>query len=85
VCAPGYAKSVRHVAGKVKARVYRAYGVADHDGYIIDHSRGRQPHVPSATTTEFRQLSDIRSTYGRLDRRRAWRLKQRSEPLAAEI
>ena len=37
MCAPGYAKSVRHVAGKVKARVYRAYGVADHDGYIIDH------------------------------------------------
>ena len=37
VCAPGHAKSVRHVAGKVKARVYRAYGVADHDGYIIDH------------------------------------------------
>ena len=37
MCAPGYAKSVRHVAGKVKARAYRAYGVADHDGYIIDH------------------------------------------------
>jgi hypothetical protein len=30
VCAPGYAKSVRHVAGKVKARVYSAYGFAAH-------------------------------------------------------
>jgi hypothetical protein len=37
VCAPGYAKSVRHVAGKVKAQVYSAYGIADHDGYAIDH------------------------------------------------
>jgi uncharacterized protein (DUF488 family) len=57
VCAPGYAKSVRHVAGKVKARVYRAYGVADHDGYIIDHSRGRQPHVPSATNAFWQNQS----------------------------
>ena len=37
VCALGYAKSVRHVAGKVKARVYSAYGIADYDGYAIDH------------------------------------------------
>ena len=37
VCAPGSAKSVRHVSGKVKARVYRVYGIADHDGYTIDH------------------------------------------------
>lgn len=37
VCARGYAKSVGHVAGKVKARVYSAYGIADHDGYAVDH------------------------------------------------
>jgi hypothetical protein len=30
VCTLGYAKSVRHVSGKVKARVYREYGIAHH-------------------------------------------------------
>jgi hypothetical protein len=30
VCTPGYAKSVRHVSGKVKAAVYREYGIAHH-------------------------------------------------------
>jgi hypothetical protein len=39
VCKPGYAKSVRHVPGKVKARVYREYGVAHHarGEYEVDH------------------------------------------------
>jgi hypothetical protein len=27
ICRPGYAKSVRHVSGKVKARVYAEYGI----------------------------------------------------------
>jgi hypothetical protein len=36
ICEPGYAKSMRHVSGKVKARVYAAYGI-DRDGYTIDH------------------------------------------------
>lgn len=39
VCAPGYAKSVRHTSGKLKAKVYRAYGIASHrpGDYEIDH------------------------------------------------
>jgi hypothetical protein len=39
VCIPGYAKSVRHVSGKVKAQVYREYGVAHHTPgeYEVDH------------------------------------------------
>jgi hypothetical protein len=37
LCIAGYAKGVRHVAGRVKERVYRAYGLASHDGYTIDH------------------------------------------------
>jgi hypothetical protein len=39
VCTPGYAKSSRHVAGKVKARVYAEYGIASHQPgeYEIDH------------------------------------------------
>jgi len=30
VCMPGYAKSVRHVSGKVKAQVYAEYGIVSH-------------------------------------------------------
>jgi hypothetical protein len=30
VCTPGYAKSVRHVSGKVKAAVYAEYGITSH-------------------------------------------------------
>ena len=39
VCTPGYAKSVRHVSGKVKAQVYREYGITHHASgeYEVDH------------------------------------------------
>ncbi|MGE3997750.1 MAG: hypothetical protein AB7F37_19415 [Variibacter sp.] len=39
VCRPGYAKSVRHVAGRTKALVYREYGIQDRRSaaYEIDH------------------------------------------------
>jgi hypothetical protein len=39
VCTPGYAKSVRHVSGKVKAAVYREDGIAHHVSgeYDVDH------------------------------------------------
>jgi hypothetical protein len=39
VCTPGYARSVRHVSGKVKAAVYREYGIAHHASgeYEVDH------------------------------------------------
>ncbi len=39
ICRPGYAKSVRHVDGKTKAQVYRAYGIRHHQSgaYEIDH------------------------------------------------
>jgi hypothetical protein len=36
---PGYAKSVRHVSGKVKAQVYAEYGIVSHRSgeYEVDH------------------------------------------------
>jgi hypothetical protein len=36
---PGYAKSVRHVSGMIKAQVYREYGIASHRSgeYEVDH------------------------------------------------
>jgi hypothetical protein len=38
VCRPGYAKSVRHTSGKLKARVYRDYGLDRRQGhYEVDH------------------------------------------------
>jgi hypothetical protein len=39
VCAPGYAKSVRHVPGSVKAKVYAKYGITSHRSgeYEVDH------------------------------------------------
>ena len=37
LCIPGYAKGVRHVAGRVKESVYRAYKLESHEGYAIDH------------------------------------------------
>ena len=37
LCIPGYAKGVRHVAGRVKESVYRAYKLESHEGYTIDH------------------------------------------------
>jgi hypothetical protein len=39
VCTPGYAKSVRHVSGKVKAQVYAEYGIVSHRSgeYEVDH------------------------------------------------
>lgn len=39
VCHPGYARSVRHVSGKVKYRVYAEYGITDRrpGEYEIDH------------------------------------------------
>jgi hypothetical protein len=39
VCTPGHAKSVRHVSGKVKAKVYRDYGITHHAAgeYEVDH------------------------------------------------
>jgi hypothetical protein len=42
VCTPGYAKSVRHVSGKVKAEVYAEYGIVSHRSgeYEIDNLKG---------------------------------------------
>jgi hypothetical protein len=38
VCQLGYAKSVRHVDGRTKAKVYREYGIERTSGYYeIDH------------------------------------------------
>src|SRR5215468_306538 len=39
VCMPGYAKSVRHVSGNVKAKVYAEYGITSRQPgeYEIDH------------------------------------------------
>jgi hypothetical protein len=39
ICRPGYAKSVRHVPGKVKAVAYREYGIKRHrpGEYEVDH------------------------------------------------
>jgi hypothetical protein len=39
ICRPGYAKSVRHVPGKVKAAAYREYGIKRHrpGEYEVDH------------------------------------------------
>jgi hypothetical protein len=39
VCTLGYAKSVHHVSGKVKAQIYREYGIAHHapGEYEVDH------------------------------------------------
>ena len=39
ICAKGYAKSVRHVPGPVKEKVYREYGILSHGPaeYEIDH------------------------------------------------
>jgi hypothetical protein len=38
VCTRGYAKSVRHTSGKLKAKVYRNYGLDRRQGhYEVDH------------------------------------------------
>ena len=38
ICAPGYARSVRHTSGKLKAEVYREYGLDRRGGhYEVDH------------------------------------------------
>ena len=39
VCTPGYAKSVRHVSGSVKAMVYQEYRIISHRSgeYEVDH------------------------------------------------
>ena len=38
VCRPGYAKEHRHTPGKLKARIYREYGIAKSGGhYEVDH------------------------------------------------
>jgi hypothetical protein len=38
VCAPGYTKTVRHTSGKLKAMIYREYGLDRADGHFeIDH------------------------------------------------
>jgi len=38
VCRHGYSKSVRHTSGKLKAFIYREYGLNRHHGhYEIDH------------------------------------------------
>jgi hypothetical protein len=34
VCQPGYAKSVRHTSGRLKAQVYRAYGIDRANGHF---------------------------------------------------
>jgi hypothetical protein len=38
VCVPGYAKTVRHTSGKLKAQVYRAYRIDKKAGHFeVDH------------------------------------------------
>jgi hypothetical protein len=38
ICQPGYARSVRHTSGRLKAEVYREYGLDPHAGhYEVDH------------------------------------------------
>ncbi len=39
MCRPNYSRSVRHTSGKLKARVYRAYGIGAHlpCEYEVDH------------------------------------------------
>lgn len=38
ICKNGYAKSVRHTSGKLKAKIYREYGIDKRAGhYEIDH------------------------------------------------
>jgi hypothetical protein len=38
VCQPGYSKTVRHTSGKLKAFIYREYGIDRASGYFeIDH------------------------------------------------
>lgn len=38
ICQKGYAKSVRHTSGKLKAKIYREYGIDRRAGrYEIDH------------------------------------------------
>src|SRR5438067_9554474 len=38
VCQPGYSKSVRHTSGKLKAQIYREYGIDRASGHFeIDH------------------------------------------------
>ena len=38
ICRKGYSKSVRHTSGKLKASIYREYGIDRHSGhYEIDH------------------------------------------------
>lgn len=38
ICKKGYAKSVRHTSGKLKAKIYREYGIEKRAGhYEIDH------------------------------------------------
>ena len=38
VCQPGYAKSVRHTSGKMKASIYREYGIDRASGHFeVDH------------------------------------------------
>jgi hypothetical protein len=39
LCRPGYAQTVRHVPGSLKAKVYREYGILSHKSgeYEIDH------------------------------------------------
>jgi hypothetical protein len=38
ICQPGYTKTVRHTSGKLKALVYREYGIDKRDGhYEVDH------------------------------------------------
>jgi hypothetical protein len=38
VCTPGYTKTVRHTSGRLKAQIYRAYGIDKQSGHFeIDH------------------------------------------------
>jgi hypothetical protein len=38
ICVPGYAKTVRHTSGKLKAQVYRAYRIDKNAGHFeVDH------------------------------------------------
>jgi hypothetical protein len=38
ICQPGYSKTVRHTSGKLKARIYREYGLDKSSGHFeVDH------------------------------------------------
>lgn len=37
ICSIRWGKDVRHVSSSLKLRVYKAYGIQNHFGYVVDH------------------------------------------------